>query len=112
MGVLERESVGEANVGATGGRPIRAGTAAWLAAGLLAVSLFALQPAEAAPGERARGAVETILGGSVFPFRRSFAPPTPRCRALARKLRNRHNDGFLTVWDFQELRRKGCGGAG
>ena len=66
---------------------------------------------DAAAQTRGRTAVETILGGSFFPFRRSFPPPSARCRKLADDLKDRHNDGFLTSHDLQELRRKGCGGA-
>ena len=82
-----------------------------LAVGVLLGTSLPATPAAAAPSERPRGAVETILGGSFFPFRRSFAPPSPRCRALAARLKSRHNSGVLNVWDLQTLRRAGCGGA-
>lgn len=61
--------------------------------------------------ERSRSAVETLLGGSFFPFRRSFAPPSPRCQALAERLKDVRDDDRLTAFDVQTLRRKGCGGA-
>ena len=84
--------------------------------GIALATLIALAPlgaseAAAEPESRTRSAVETILGGSFFPFRRSFPPPSPRCRALAERLKDRHNDGVLNVWDVQTLRRAGCGGA-
>ena len=83
-----------------------------LAGAALAAALFAFPPAPAlADDDRPRGAVGALLGGSIFPFARSFPPPTPRCRALARELRSRHNSGRLNVWDLQRLRRAGCGGA-
>ena len=78
---------------------------------LLAQAPAAVDEARAEPASRTRGAVETILGGSFFPFRRSFPPPSPRCRALAERLKSRHNDGVLNVWDIGTLRRAGCGGA-
>ena len=92
-------------------RTIRGGASA-LAAFLvvsLAAGAFTSEPVKAQ--DRPRGAVETLLGGSFFPFRRSFAPPSPRCQALAERLKDVRDDNRLTAFDVQELRRKGCGGA-
>ena len=71
----------------------------------LAIALLAA-PATA---QESRSALDTLLGGSFFPFARAIGPaPSPRCKRLADRLRGYRDDGILNVADHRELRRKGC----
>ena len=56
--------------------------------------------------------VERLLGGSFFPFARSFRRPPERCIRLADSLKDMRRDGSLQPQDFHKLRRAGCAGAG
>ena len=56
--------------------------------------------------------VEQILGGSFFPFARSFRRPPERCIRYADRLRSRRDDSTLQPPDFRRLRKVGCAGAG
>ena len=79
-----------------------------IAAAFLGVAMLS-QPVAALADER-RDAVRTVLGGSFFPFARSFPPPSERCREEGRKLRSMHNDRVLRTGDRRKLRSIGCGG--
>ena len=58
-----------------------------------------------------REPLRTVLGGSFFPFERSFAPPSERCQRAAAKRRAQRDDNILNSQDLLRLRRIGCGGA-
>lgn len=74
--------------------------------GAAAVLLLAATPASANP----RGdAVQTLLGGSFFPFARAIGPKaSPRCQRIADRLRGNRDDNILNTQDFRRLRRVGC----
>ena len=55
---------------------------------------------------------EQILGGSFFPFARSFPRPPERCVRFADRLKARRDDNTLQPPDFRKLRSVGCAGAG
>lgn len=71
---------------------------------------FGLSTASIASAEP-EGAVRTLLGGSFFPFARSFPKPSPRCLKAADRLRAKRDDRSLNYQDGVQLRRIGCGGA-
>ena len=76
-----------------------------------ALGAVLLVAALAAPGALAQGrtAAEVVLGGSFFPFERSFpAAQSPRCRKLAERLRGYRSDNILNVEDVRRLRSNGC----
>ena len=85
-------------------RPI---TATLALAGLLAAMAPAL-----AQERVGNSVVEQVLGGSFFPFARSFPRPPERCVRLADSLKDMRDDGTLQEPDFRKLRRAGCAGAG
>lgn len=72
----------------------------------LGLALFASSGAVA----EVREPLRTVLGGSFFPFQRSFAPPSERCQKAAKKRRARRDDNILNSQDYVHLRRIGCGG--
>ena len=77
-----------------------------LAAALAAPALVAAPPALA--NDRG-GVAQTLLGGSFFPFARAIGPEaSPRCRAIADRLRARRDDNILNPVDFRRLRSVGC----
>ena len=53
-----------------------------------------------------------LLGGSFFPFARSFPRPPERCIRYADRLKAMRDDGTLQPPDFRRLRSVGCPGAG
>ena len=76
--------------------------------GLASVALAAAMVVPAAAQER-RSAVDTLLGGSFFPFARAIGPqPSPRCQRKAESLKSQRDDGLLNVQDLRRLRRIGC----
>ena len=80
---------------------------------ILAALLLAGSPVAASAQERVGSSpVERILGGSFFPFARSFRRPPERCVRLADSLKDMRDDGTLQPADFRRLRRVGCAGAG
>ena len=71
-----------------------------------ALSLALASPALAQSG---RSAVETLLGGSFFPFARAIGPePSPRCQRIADRMRAMRDDNILNPIDFRRLRDIGC----
>ena len=78
---------------------------------LLVAALGFLEPA-AAQERVPNTPTGQILGGSFFPFARSFTRPPERCVRLADSLRDMRDDGTLQPPDFRRLRRVGCAGAG
>ena len=78
----------------------------------LALAAAALAVPAAAQERVGNTVVEQVLGGSFFPFARSFPRPPERCVRLADSLRDRRDDGTLQPPDFRRLRSVGCAGAG
>ena len=75
----------------------------------LASAMLALAMAVPAAAQERRSTVDTLLGGSFFPFARAIGPaPSPRCQRLADRLKGYRDDNILNVEDRRELRRKGC----
>ena len=84
-----------------------------LAAALVAPAAALGLPTAAHAQERVgNSAVEQLLGGSFFPFARSFRRPPERCIRLADRLKDMRDDGTLQPPDFRRLRKVGCAGAG
>ena len=83
------------------------------AAMALTLSVLLGAPLGAGPAEarEPQGAVRTFLGGSFFPFARSFPPPSKRCLEAAEKLRRQRDRNILNPQDALRLRRIGCNGA-
>ena len=78
---------------------------ATLAAALIGLGTVAATPALADRGD----AVRTVLGGSFFPFARAIGPrASPRCRAMADRMRAHRDDNILNPIDFRRLRSAGC----
>ena len=60
-------------------------------------------------GAQERSATSALLGGSVFPFARSFpGKASPRCQRMADRMRAQRDDNVLNPIDFQRLRSVGC----
>ena len=63
----------------------------------------------AAAGSAPGNTVRTLLGGSPFPFDRSFPRvQSERCKRLVERKRLRRDDQILNVQDRRDLRRNGC----
>ena len=79
----------------------------------LSLALAGALAAPAAAQERVgNSVVEQVLGGSFFPFARSFPRPPERCIRFADRLKARRDDNTLQPPDFRKLRNVGCAGAG
>lgn len=86
-------------------------TAAKLTLAIALAAPMGLAANASAYAQERRSALETLLGGSFFPFARSFPPPSKRCLRAAEKLRRKRDDNILNPQDALELRRIGCNGA-
>ena len=79
-----------------------------LTGAVLAVSM-GVAPVLAAGERGERSAVRTVLGGSFFPFERSFPRvQSERCKRLVDRKRSQRDDNILNGEDVRSLRRNGC----
>ena len=74
------------------------------------LALLLVLPLASGPAFADRGdAVRTVLGGSFFPFDRSFPrAQSERCKRLVDRKRGQRDNNILNVEDVRSLRRNGC----